>query len=262
MFESLGISGLNRNLSEYNLNENSLVVRESVGVIENFLIENWGCLCGLLQKEKVHIEKYICSKVGKDKNIAIIDVGWLGSGPMGLKYIIEDEIKVTTSVKCWQAAIRPPVPSDILADVQDEVLESYIFSRMHNRLHYDTHVNTNSGLNNIFFELHTQANYPSYRGISKDGNYMFDLPETENYGYYEDIQKGILDFIVLYNKTFTKDKYMFNISGYDAYCSFRMIIRDLTWIKKYFKDIRYARGIGMSDEYVETLDDLIKQQGL
>ena len=60
------------------------------------------------------LKEYIKNKLGDSKKIAFIDVGWLGSGPIGLKYLIEEEFNLDCEVYCWQAAARPPQNTDIL----------------------------------------------------------------------------------------------------------------------------------------------------
>ena len=39
-----------------------------------------------------------------------------------------------------------------------------------------------------------------------------------------------------------------NISGYDAYCPFRMIIRNPKFLKKILSNVVYARNVGNSNE--------------
>ena len=54
---------------------------------------------------------------------------------------------------------------------------------------------------------------------------------------------------------------MFNVSGYDAYCPFRIIIRNIKWIKVYLKNFVYARGLSgdVQKQHIETINDLMQQ---
>jgi hypothetical protein len=63
---------------------------------------------------------------------------------------------------------------------------------------------------------------------------------------------------------FSNYDYLINISGYDAYQPFRMIIKDLRFIRNYFGDLRFSRGV-MADtenQTFETLNDIMDQAGL
>ena len=138
----------------------------------------------------------------------------------------------------------------------------YLFSRNLNRENYDIHTFTNGGKNGIFFEMFTQDTTPSFSGRKKDGGYVFELPEHENYQIIREMHKGIIEYCKIYKETFKNYKFMYNISGYDAYCPFRMIIRDLWFIKRYFGDFIYARNVGNSTENYNflTLNELIERK--
>jgi len=146
-------------------------------------------------------------------------------------------------VYCWQAAAKPPYSTDIMAELMAGDVEAYLFSKMDDRANYDVHKNTNNGMNNVFFELFTQSITPSFSGWAGDGSFKFDVPEVENYEVFKQIHSGIMEFVKSYCKTFRHDAYMFNISGHDAYMPFRMIIRDLKFIKTHFSNLSFARGV-------------------
>lgn len=264
LLKSLDLYELEKFLPNYGLTADDLVIKENVKIIEQLFIDKWDVVCQLMDKEQRFIREYIKQKIGRAKNIAFVDVGWMGSGAMGLKYLIEDEFAMNCKVFCWQAAARPPVNSDIMAELLDNTIEAYIFSRMYNRNLFDVHKNTNKGLNNIFFEMFTQATYPSYSGMDKRGELNFDIVEIENYKIIRSIQNGIMDFTNIYNQTFRKDEYILNVAGYDAYCPYRMIIRNLKWIKIYFGKLTYARGISGDNkkQSLENLREVILKSGV
>ena len=89
----------------------------------------------------------------------------------------------------------------------------------------------------------------------------FDTPEVENYETIKLIHAGIVDFSKKYLKFFGDKPYLLNISGYDAYLPFRMIKKDLRFIKNQFANLCMSRNI-LSDtenQKIESLSDLIKQ---
>ena len=265
LLESLGLSSLLNYAGEYGLSHDTLVVPENVEDVKKLFVSHWDYICEAYSDEKQLVSQYIKSKVGTAKRIAVVDVGWLGSGPLSLKYIIEDELKLGCEVHCWQACSSPPIASDNANELLDGTIETYIFSEMHNRNHFDVHRNTNGRQNNVFFEIFTQAKCPSYCGVSISGGFEFDTPEIENYCRIDEIQKGIIDFCELYSNTFSGDPHLMNISGYDAYCPFRFIIRDLTFIKKYLGDFIFARNVHggkVFEQQFETVNELLKQAGV
>lgn len=264
LLDSLSLTDLKSVLPKYNLNENELITSNNSICLENLFIENWSLICQILDHEKNEVESYIRQKVGASKKIAFVDVGWMGSSAQGLKYLIQKEFDINCQVLCWQVGAKSPVSTDIVTELLDETIESYIFSCMYNRNLYDLHVKSNHGLNSILFELFTQAKYPSFRGLGKNKKMLFDIPEVENYNIIIEIQKGIIEFSNIYRKTFLNESYMMNISGYDAYCPFRIFIRNLRLLKNYFKDIVYARGISGDIEHqkIENLSEIIQHNGL
>ncbi len=106
--DSLSLTFLKKKLQQYNLSENDIVVPELVSALENLFVANWDDICKSFSKEKDYVKQYLISKIGSAKRIAFIDVGWLGSGPMGLKYLIEDEFEMDCEVKCWQQCFAFP----------------------------------------------------------------------------------------------------------------------------------------------------------
>ena len=264
LLQSIDLLGLIPYLKEYQLNEKTLLIPETEKLFDQLFIEHWDEVCEAFEPEKDYIRNYIRDKVGNASKVAVIDVGWLGSGPVGLKYLIEEELQLNCQVYCMQAAARPPIHTDIAPELMDSTIEPYIFSEMFNRNHFDVHANTNKGQNNIFFEFFSQATYPSYGGMNADGSFIFDYPEVENYKAIQEIQSGIIDFCSQYIHFFHKDFFALCISGYDAYCPYRMIIRDLSYIKKYFSDYTFARNVSgdTENQRIETIRELLDQAGV
>jgi len=92
LLNSLELDGLAQYLHDYDLSNQDLVVSENVEKIERLFIGHWEEICRAYEPEKQRVREYIEKKISNAKKVAIIDVGWLGSGPMGLKYLIEEEM--------------------------------------------------------------------------------------------------------------------------------------------------------------------------
>jgi hypothetical protein len=112
--------------------------------------------------------------------------------------------------------------------------------------------------------MFTQAKIPTFAGFKDDGSMEFGIPEIENYAVIGKIQEGITDFCILYSSLAKNDSSLFNITGYDAYMPYRMIIRDLSFIKKQFSCFLFARNINgdVEEQRIETLEEIFKQAGV
>lgn len=264
VMESSNIGFLCKYCSEYGLCIDDELTRDNYHILEELITDHWDEICKYYENNNMEIREYILSKIGNAERVAIVDVGWLASGPIGLKYLIEDEYKTKCKVFCWIAAAAPPQPEDNITEIMDGTIETYLFNIMNNRINYDTHKNSNARTNNLYFEMFTQAKYPSFKIINQDGSYEFSIPDIENYSITDDIHQGIFDFCKIYFTTFQTDPYMLNISGYDSYCAFRMIIRDLSFIKKFFGSLSASRLAGGNEkkQKIETLAEILKDAGI
>jgi len=263
LLNSLGLNSFIPLLSNYKLSENDLLHRGNVKLVENLFVDNWDLVVDTLNKDLDLVEHYFKTIIKDSKKIAVVDVGWVGSGGAGIKYLIEEKFNLDCEVKSLVAASRNVGHIANIHDLMKEDLNVYMFSRMKNRNLYDTHSNTNNNTNNIYFELFTQATYPSFAGFkrTKDGySFEFDVPEVENYEVIQEIHDGIIDFVRLFRKTFGGYTYLQSISGYDAYLPYRMIIRDLSFIKTNFGHLQFSRGVIGNNENqpYETLLEIME----
>lgn len=262
LLESLELDEMVDLLTQYELKEDDLIHKGNVKLIQTFFVENWETVVKKLSEDNAIVKEYFINIIQGSKKIAVVDVGWVGSGGSGIKYLIEQKWKLNCEVHSLVAACRHPNHTGNLSQIMKKEIEVYIFSRMYNRNLYDIHSSTKH--NNVYFELFTQACYPSFSGFkkTKEGfKLLFDVPEVENYKIIEQIHNGIFDFVKLYKKLFSNYDYLINISGYDAYLPFRMIIRDLRFIRKYFGDLSFSRGViaDTENQSFETLNDIMDQ---
>lgn len=240
------------------LKGSSLLTQENKILFEKFLSNHWDSIVENMQTDCETARLYLSSIIGASKKIAVIDVGWLGSGPLGIKYLVEEKWKMNCNVKCLLAASHFYIPESNINEIMNEDIETYIFSRMYNRNLYDTHKKSNKGTNNIFFEFFSQSCSPSFNGFS-NGSFLFDMPEINNYEITRDIHSGILDFCKIYRSFANKSPYLFNISGYDAYMPFRFAIRDIRLVKSLFEHCSFSRNVGvnLSGQKQETVSDIL-----
>lgn len=261
---SLGLNELVPKLKTHKLKPSMLLVPDLEKRFEDFFVDYWDEIEKSFAKEENIVKAYFESIIDGYKKVAIVDVGWIGSGPIGIKYLIENKWEKQCEVKCYLAASHHTITTYNINEIMNDTTEAYMFSRMYNRNLYDIHKNTNKGTNNIYFELLTQACTPSFSGFSEDGSYIFDVPEIKNYDMTRQIQAGIMDFSRIYFEITRKDTYARNISGYDAYLPYRLAIRDVRYVKNVLHDATFSRtvGVNLKNQKQETLNDIFENVNL
>lgn len=254
-------------LPKYGLHEEDIIHNGNVNILERLIIENWDYVIKQYSQYDEIVKEYFLNIIGDSKNIAVVDVGWLGSSGMGIKYLIEEKWKLGCNVRSLVAASWRANHAKNLHKIMNEETEAYMFSRTFNRQLYNIH-GSNNGLNCIFFELFTQAPHPSFAGFKKnpDGSldYVFDVPEIENYEIINGIHKGIIDFVTDYKRVASKSKILLNISGHDAYMPFSVIIRDLRYFEKHFGNMLFSRGVlaNYEKQTMESLRFILTKAGI
>ena len=260
----LSLTELESSLGEYKLtSEEELSIYNKENLIK-FFNDNESAIESLRKKELDYLKEVFEGHIGDSKNISIVDVGWIGSGPLGIKYLLNKVWNKDVKVHCLVAANRHYNSEANAISIIKEDVESYLFNSSLNVELLKKHSSTNRNTNNLFFEQFTQASMPSYEGVDEDGNWLFDLPETENYEMIDEIHEGIFDFAKEYKALFGKFDYMFNVSGHDAYMPFAMIVKNLKFIKTYLSKMTYCRTVGSNKEEqkIETLKEILDSLGL
>ena len=263
ILECFSINLPEKELKKYGLYYSSIVSRQNLDSIKICIKNNWDSICEGYKVEKNKVIDQVKYLIGNAKKVAIIDVGWTGSGPIGFKTFVQKNINPNCEMKSWMAGGAGNYGSGefVLPYYMDGEVESYLFSPFHNRRNEQVHLTENKAvLNNAVFEMFTQTQYPSYRGVTDDGNYKFDIPETENYSIISQIHKGILDFCDIYYTSFAKDVYMYNISGHDAYRPFTNLAFHKGYFEKNFSKIVFGYGLSGDQKHqcIETIGERVK----
>lgn len=258
---SVSLQNLIPYLKEHGMDKDTLFTVEKVRFLEEFLLCYWEMIEKVYNDESTELKKIMKKILYGCKTVAVVDVGWGGTGPLGIKYLIEEKWKFDCNIKCWLAASRDVNHVKNLNELMNNEIEAYMFSQIKNRQLYSFHSNTNKGLNNIFFEVFTQAQHPSFAGVGKGGELEFDIPEVENYEMIREIHRGILEFAEHYCTRTKQSPYLRNIPGMDAYAAFCMIIRDLKFVKRFLGDFTYARSISGNtrQQRIEKISEIINK---
>lgn len=264
LFNILALNKFLEKLSEYKLSAEEELSLQNKEILINFFSENKAEITESISEEHAILKKWFEYYLGDSQKVTIVDVGWIGSGPLGIKYLINEVWGKDIKVHCLLAANRHYNNEANVTFIATEDVESYLFNSTFNVDIFNYHSNTNRNTNNLYFEQFTQAQIPSFEGVNKDGEFIFDLPEVENYEMIKEIHTGIFDFVKDYSDIFKNYDYMFNISGYDAYAPFKLIIKNLKFIKKYLGDMTYSRTVGSNkrNKEIETLRDILNSLNL
>lgn len=262
--EEWKLTDLKKYLLAYDLEAHMELTEKLNKPLDDLLIDHWDEVEVAYEEERRYLKEYLAGKIGTAKKIAVIDIGWAGSGTKAIKYLLEKEYNLADKVFCWQAAHDVRTWGSMQSDMLDGTIESYLFTDNLNKNCFDVHTRTNRSTNNIYMEIFTQDTTPSFGGYGDNGECLFDIVETENYEMIREVHKGIFDFCKEYNETFAMDSYLYNVSGYDAYMPIRFILRNLSFFKNNFGNMRFARFISGNSkkQLLQTISQIMKRSGL
>lgn len=238
----LGIEWLTNNLHNYNLSKDNILSKHTAQKIEDLFYDNKDKIISSFQDDIDATIQYVKQSVGNAKSIAIVDVGWAGTGPLILKNILKKYLKLECEVYCLLAGYRQPIENMSSLYTMNNSTYSYLFSDTSNRDLLDLHINYGTNKNNLLLELFTQSCTPSFLGYTKNG-FRFDREELENYETIRKIHKGIEDFIDFYISRFQQDFFLFNISAYDAYLPFNELKNSSYRLKNILSKLTISRGV-------------------
>lgn len=237
-----GLTSLNNSLAQYDLSQNDVLSNNNALNLEALFYAHKSYILSSFQSDiDVTIES-IKKAVGNSKKIAIVDVGWAGTGPLIIKKVIQNYLKLDCDVYNLLAGYRQPIENMDSLYTMDSSIYSYLFSSLSNKDLYKIHLTTGSGKNNLLLELFSQSCSPSFIGYTKQG-LRFDMEDKENYQIINNIHLGVLSFVKEYLKNFDDDSFILNISPYDAYVPFRELISNPNIIDSILEKLIISRGI-------------------
>lgn len=182
------------------------------------------------------------------KKIVLADIGWAGSGPLGVEYLLHKTFGSSCQIYTFLAGssgASSPERDSSQGFFFEGRMESYFFSQSHNRDLWKFHDLYKK--HNLYLELLFTSPAPSFRGFEKTAeghiNFLF-APREKHEKEICQIQQGILDFVGDYQKYFGDfiEKGWGEISGRDAYAPLLLLLGDTGFQKKleksFFWDIR------------------------
>ena len=210
----------------FSLNED--LTMQNAERTEQFIRQNWSRLMDSYADMDAAAQQYFREILQDARNVITVDCGWAGSGNIILEQIVNQKWGMDCSFTGVLAGSNSynQYDSDYSETfLLDGKLQVYCFSSGLNRDKFMAHMP--SANHNIYFELLFSAPEPSFQEFRrKDDGYelVFD-GAAENEMYIREIQKGELDFITSYVRSFRSYPYMRNISGSDAYTPFMDVMK-------------------------------------
>ena len=93
MLKSLDLEKLINKLEEFGLKTSTVITVDNYLLLEDFLIQNWDEVIDAYAPYEMATKRVLKEIIGDANNIAVVDVGWTGSGPLGIKQLIEERWK-------------------------------------------------------------------------------------------------------------------------------------------------------------------------
>lgn len=211
-----------------NISEETILNSHLLDELIKYMDENWNQVTELYKAQLDEGEKYYSNLIKGAKRIAVVDVGWVGSGAITLKQLIEYEWKLDCKVYGLVAGSCSGTSIDFESTAiehADGEITSYLFSASNNRDIWKIH-DAGKG-HNMIVELLLSSTNKSFRGFTKgaDGNYQFSSKQETIDA--DEIQTGILDFVVQYKE---HPLHELKVSGRDAMAPILLLYQNEDYI--------------------------------
>lgn len=231
IFETMEIYPL---LKEFLVSFNDDISEEIIldtAILDDLLVfvnANWDRIMDFYKEQLAEGEKYYSEIIKKAHKITVVDVGWVGSGAITLKRLIEYD----WNLDCEVFGLVAGSCSGTGVDAETTAIEyasgdivSYLFSPACNRDVWKIH-DASKG-HNMIIELLLSSSNMSFRGFGRgaDGSYQFNNSCEKIDAKV--IQKGILDFV---DQFISHPLHDIKISGRDAMAPILLLYQNEQYI--------------------------------
>jgi HAD superfamily hydrolase (TIGR01549 family) len=216
-----------------------------------FLDKYWDFILDIYRPQRDAAGKYFGEIIKPAEKIGVVDIGWAGTGAIALRTLVKKEWSIDAdiiSIVAGTNTVTNAEPYMSEGFLQKGTMVSYLYSSADNRDLWKKH-NPSQGYN-LFFELLTSSDKPSFKGFYPDeetkGYRLEFLEKEKNPEGILEIQKGIEDFVDDYRKSFGKYDYMFRISGRDAYAPMMVAAsHNAKYLNALYKDFELKMEVGV-----------------
>ena len=222
LLESMELEDLMNVSASENIGPDTKLTSDNIEVFIQFFNEQWNIILKVYQPQKDAAKIYFSQYIEKKDRIAVVDIGWAGTGAIAIRNLLCKEWNYDAEVFGIVAGtntIHNAEPNMSEGFLLNDTVVSYMFSSTSNRDIWKKH-NCNCG-HNLFLELLVSSSNPSFLGFypcNTEEKYIIRFLEKENNSEsILEIQDGIIQFVNDYFVHFKEYPYMFNIGGRDAY---------------------------------------------
>ena len=218
--------------------------------LKNFVADNWSMVQAAYKKEHQGAKVYFEECLTGCERVCAVDIGWAGSGAMAMRHLVKNVWKLgcdVIGIVAGTNTIYNAEPDTSETFLQSGKLVAYLYSLSHNRDLMKKH-NPNKDYN-VYWELLLSSPTKQFKGFDYDEKtnspkLLFGDADANEQGILQ-IQQGIKDFVSEYNRHFGDYKYMYNISGRDAYAPMLVASGQK---EKYLKEVnrRFALQVNIS----------------
>jgi len=231
-------------LESHHLSALDRLTDENYDQFRNFIYDYQDEICTYFESSKIAAQKYLKEKIGKGKNIAVIDLGWSGQILIQLRHFIKHNIHQDINVV--GAYMANSNSNKVNHYIESGIMTSYLFSYAHNNdFLLDTTTiagNTKAMLLEAMFSSSEGTLLKYELGADNSYQFLYGNPSANQEGI-EKLMEGIVAFAQIYH-TLTKNSRSLKISSVDAYMPFHIISSNYPYNYSIFKDTK---------EYLDSL---------
>ena len=214
--------------------------RRTAGDLRRYLEQNWDTVTAHYRAESEEARRYYARVLEGAHSAVAVDVGWSGSGPLFLRYLVEQhwglDCRITGILAGSCGSSNGFEASE--AEIAAEHLVCYLFSSRHNRDIWKAH---DAALgHNLAVELLLSATTPSFRGFRKDASGSYSFTDFREHIDSAAIQQGILDFADHWQRRSWLDS---PISGRDAAAPVRVLCSNRAWVEQLIADSEIRQNV-------------------
>lgn len=212
--ERLGIPA--KNIEE--ISKNDKIDKSNLQVFKEYFYSQQPELESASKKLKSYATSYLKKIIGTSKRIAIVDIGWRASGALSIERLLKKDLNLRKiNIVSYVAGNYKRKPGYDTIQTYRGKIRSYMFSEYEN---YDIAEDFQKNIGKLvpIIEIFgASSKSPSFIGFSEKGDFIFDVPEAENYKIIQDIHEGELEFIREFSARTGELLEEYEIPGRDAY---------------------------------------------
>lgn len=209
--------------------------------LQEYIDLRWEIVCQHYDTQVEEGKKYYTSILENAKSAVAIDVGWVGSGAIILKKMIQEVWQLDCSICGILAGTCSGTGGDFEStaiELANGSLVSYLFSDSHNRDIWKIHDAAKG--HNLVVELLLSSNEFSFRGFRRNENGEYDFNRKIEQINAAEIQRGILCFAEQYKK---HPMGGLDISGRDAMAPIVLLYQNDAYVQKIIRQSEITANI-------------------